>query len=524
MDLDNKEKLFKKIKKKSKLKNLKNKWNKKNLPNVYEVVLDFIQNKGLKLYGGQALHEHLKIFKEGLYKKYDLPDYDVYSPNAWEHAKELAFKLNEMGYDYVEARSSILNNEVHSTFKVSVDMEYILDLTQIGCEPIYDRQTEKKRECLNCGKFDESEQKCISIFNQLPANDLKTLSKKNKSKVYTHTYDYLKDKSKYPNKIFVLTPHYLKISLYRELSEPLSNPDRLTKIHPRLQKLLKYYEYDKKCDNLQYNKIVKKELMPVLDKVGNYIKQEKLINYGASAFNMFIGSKNKKGKIAIADYQVYSTKAAFDALKLAKLLNKEFPDYLFSVQKKLQYWKEVDYELYNIYVSINNKTNNNICEITQQVSCVPYIQINKIRYVSIERLKYLLYRATALPTIYQNLDSNPKNYNCILKKILEAEKKSKISNRSRFRQNYHRCVGEEPNKISENLKKRWDKKLSLLSNTTVLVNKPKNYITKIYPMPENDMRFPYRPSERGLKKTIKFGTFKSHNGNNSFVYAPETAY
>ena len=136
-------------------------------------MLKFIQEKGLN------------FFKEGLYKNYDLPDYDVYSPNAWEHAKELAFKLNEMGYDYVEARSSILNNEVHSTFKVSVDMEYILDLTQIGCEPIYDRQTEKKRECLNCGKFDESEQKCISIFNQLPANDLKTLSKKINQK-FTH--------------------------------------------------------------------------------------------------------------------------------------------------------------------------------------------------------------------------------------------------------------------------------------------------------------------------------------------------
>ena len=69
----------------------------------------------------------------------------MYSPDAWEHAKELAFKLNEMGYDYVEARSSILNNEVHSTFKVSVDMEYILDLTQIGCEPIYRDKLRKKR-------------------------------------------------------------------------------------------------------------------------------------------------------------------------------------------------------------------------------------------------------------------------------------------------------------------------------------------------------------------------------------------
>ena len=61
-----------------------------NLPNPFEVVYDFIKEKGLKLYGGQALHEHLKKYKAGFYKSYEFPDYDVFSPYAWEHAKELA--------------------------------------------------------------------------------------------------------------------------------------------------------------------------------------------------------------------------------------------------------------------------------------------------------------------------------------------------------------------------------------------------------------------------------------------------
>ena len=93
----------------------------------------------------------------------------------------------------------------------------------------------------------------------------------------------------------------------------------------------------------------------------------------------------------------------------------------------------------------------------------------------------------------------------VLDKVGNYIKREKLINygASAFRQNYHRCLGEEPNKISENLKKRWDKKLSLLPNTTVLINKPKNYLTKIYPMPEKDLRFPYRPSEKGLKKNYK---------------------
>jgi len=430
-----------------------------------------------------------------------------------------------MGYEYVEARSSILNNEVHSTFKVAVNMEYILDLTQVGCVPIDGKIPKTEKDCGNCGEYDYNREKCISIFNQMPANDLKTLSKKHNSRVYTETYNYIKDTSNYPNKIFVLTPHFLKISLYRELSEPLSNPDRLTKIFPRLKKLLKYYEYDQKCDDKDYNKIVNKELTPILVMIGEYIKYNKLINYGASAFNVFIGEKKKKGRIAIADYQVYSTTAFNNAIELKNILEKRFPNILFSVQKKLQYWKEVDYESYNIHVTLNEDfKNKNICEITQQVSCIPYIQINKVRYVTIERLKFMLYRATALPKLYQLMDSNPKNYECILKKVLQSENKSKKTIRSKFRTNYYRCEGDEPNKIVENLQDRWKKKLTLLPKTTLHINRPKGYITKTYPRPVSDLKLPYRPEENGLKKIIKYDTSESFNGDNSMIYAPETDY
>ena len=68
------------------------------------------------------------------YDKYEFPDYDVYSPNAWEHAKELADRLF-IWFHFVDVRSSILNNE-NMPYKVSVDTIYILDLTQSGCTSI----------------------------------------------------------------------------------------------------------------------------------------------------------------------------------------------------------------------------------------------------------------------------------------------------------------------------------------------------------------------------------------------------
>ena len=64
-----------------------------------------------------------------------LPDYDVLSPDAWNHAKELADRLHKMGFMFVEARQSVLNDYHHTTYKVSVDMMYLLDITQRGCTP-----------------------------------------------------------------------------------------------------------------------------------------------------------------------------------------------------------------------------------------------------------------------------------------------------------------------------------------------------------------------------------------------------
>ena len=49
-----------------------------------------------------------------------------------EHAVELCDRLYKLGFYFVDVRSSILNNEKHQTYKVSVDMIYF-DLTQSGC-------------------------------------------------------------------------------------------------------------------------------------------------------------------------------------------------------------------------------------------------------------------------------------------------------------------------------------------------------------------------------------------------------
>ena len=57
----------------------------------------------------------IKKKKAGIYGKKEFPDYDVYSPNAWEHAKEIARKLYNLGFVFVEAKASVLNDYHHNT-------------------------------------------------------------------------------------------------------------------------------------------------------------------------------------------------------------------------------------------------------------------------------------------------------------------------------------------------------------------------------------------------------------------------
>ena len=94
-------------------------------------------------------------------------------------------------------------------------MLYILDLTQSGCTP-----ERLRKDCNACGM--DKKGKCFSSFNHIPAINLKTYDPKARNpKIFRETYDFKKDTAIHPDKMFVCDPDWLKISMYRELTEPL---------------------------------------------------------------------------------------------------------------------------------------------------------------------------------------------------------------------------------------------------------------------------------------------------------------
>ena len=64
--------------------------NSPEIQDIIRVVEDFLRRKQLVTYGGSALNEILPPEDRFYNKDLEIPDYDFYSPNALNDAKELA--------------------------------------------------------------------------------------------------------------------------------------------------------------------------------------------------------------------------------------------------------------------------------------------------------------------------------------------------------------------------------------------------------------------------------------------------
>ena len=505
--LESKAKKFDLYKEKQDVQTFLSTWKDDNLPNPFDVTKDFIQEKGLKIYGGLALHKHLKKKKNPIYDRFEFPDYDVFSPNAWEHAKELCDRLYKMGFYFVDVRSSVLNNEKHQTYKVAVDMIYILDLTQSGCTSMQ----LKNKDCKKCGI--SKDKKCISIFNNIPCYNILEKSEKE----YTKIFDYKKDKSLYPKKLFVCSPDWLKISMYRELTEPLANPGRLEKIGSRLELFSHYYPYvANKCElyavDKKNNTSRRKHLeihTPVLNYLEKYLNEEQFIHHGAYAYNFYIkGSKLKP--IDLYNHEVYTQ---FDYISdfdpIINNLNRKFPDYKFKIQENIIYWKEVDVKDFILFGKKNNGHYAKLAAFTFNTECLPYIRYNNVKYITIDRMKYHFFRNLALYDVVKHTEKFPLNYPCLLDNLLNKEKEIKkkypMQDKGKFRRFELQCEGDLLNKLKHQLFIRFADKIKLMKNTKYILDEPEpGYITKQYPSPDASTKLPFVPAERELKKYLKY--------------------
>jgi hypothetical protein len=152
------------------------------------IVKEFLQTHPVMCYGGTAINNLLPEKDRFYDPATTVPDYDFYSKTPQEHAMILANKLSEAGLEFVESKPGM-----HlGTFKVFADFEGVADITHLD-EDIFDR-----------------------LWKENIVRD----------------------------KIHYVSPNFLRLSMYLELSRPHGDVSRWKKVYDRLQLLNKSYPID----------------------------------------------------------------------------------------------------------------------------------------------------------------------------------------------------------------------------------------------------------------------------------------
>lgn len=161
----------------------------------------FLIRKKRICYGGTAINNILPKYAQFYNRDIEIPDYDFFSPTALEDAKELADIYYNQGYTDVEAKSGM-----HvGTFKVYVNFIPVADITHMY-SPVYN------------ALYKES----ITIAG-----------------------------------IKYASPHFLRMSMYLELSRPNGDVSRWEKVLKRLTLLNKYYPFVSEqlnCDSVEFQR------------------------------------------------------------------------------------------------------------------------------------------------------------------------------------------------------------------------------------------------------------------------------
>jgi hypothetical protein len=213
------------------------------MKNIIDVLEKFIHDKKLVCYGGTAINNILPKEDQFYNRNIEIPDYDFFSPNAMNDAKELADIYFKQGFSSVEAKAGVH----YGTYKVFVNFFQIADITQIDSK----------------------------LFSSLKKN---AVSKEG---------------------ILYSPPNFLRMAMYLELSRPSGDITRWEKVLKRLNLLNKNYplkaancdpdSFAKSLSGRSYNK----QYFHEKDKIQDVIKNaaatsaEKLVLIGGYAFSLY---------------------------------------------------------------------------------------------------------------------------------------------------------------------------------------------------------------------------------------------
>jgi hypothetical protein len=363
--------------------------NSEDVKKILAILESFLKKKRLVCYGGTAINNILPKHAQFYNRDVEIPDYDFFSANALQDAKELADIYYQAGYVDIEAKSGVHQG----TFKVFVNFIPIADITMLD--------------------------------HRIYANILK--------------------ESIVIEGIHYAPPNYLRMAVYLELSRPEGDVSRWEKIMKRLNLLNEYYPFEvENCQivdfqrNMDYSKDMENTEKLYFVTRDALIQQGVIFfgGYATSLYSKYMPEKQRRLVREIPDFDVLST----DYEECANAIKKELEKNGF--QNVTLVYHEAIGEIVpkNIEIVVNKDT---VVFIYTPIACHSYneIQIHgkKIRIATIDTILtfYLSFVYTGMP--YHNKD----RLLCMAKFLFEVEQKNRLKQNGLLKRFTIDCYGKQ---------------------------------------------------------------------------------
>ena len=293
---------------------------------IIGILEDFLKKKKLICYGGTAINNILPLEDQFYDKNIEIPDYDFYSPNALDDAKELADIYYNNGFQEVEAKAGVH----YGTYKVFVNFIPVADITYLE-KPLFKR----------------IQRDAIRVYGILycPAN-------------------------------------FLRMNMYLELSRPAGDISRWEKVLKRLILLNKNYPLrGKHCDpklfQREFERIDSDKQAQLYYSVRDAFIDQGLVFFGGYAsflYSSYMPAKHRKMFQKTPDFDVL----AEEPEQAAVILKERLEDFDYKDVKIVKHEGigELIAPHYSVRVKINN-IEETVAFIYKPLACHSYNVIKK---------------------------------------------------------------------------------------------------------------------------------------------------
>jgi hypothetical protein len=362
--------------------------NSEDIKKIIKTVEDFIQRKSLVCYGGTAINNILPQSEQFYNKDVELPDYDFFSPNALQDAKDLADVYFKQGFTDVEAKSG----QHHGTYKVYVNFIPVADITYLAKE----------------------------------------------------IYAVIKKESIQVAGIRYAPPNFLRMSMYLELSRPVGDTSRWEKVLKRLILLNKHYPLEaKNCDNVSFQRGMDNadKSEEIYNNVKNTFINQGVVFFGGFAMSMYsqyMPKKNKNKVSKLADFDVLSN----DPETTAEIVKERLNDIKIKNVKIVK--KPPVGEIVPLHYEIK-VGNDTIAFVYKPIGCHSYnvidIQKQKVKIATIDTMLsfYLAFLYTDRPYYNMFID----RILCMSQFLFEVQQKNRLSQKGLLKRFSITCYGHQ---------------------------------------------------------------------------------